>query len=88
MVVQRFYHIEKYCLGIFSQSDLQKMDVQSLWSALHFGWVLMKTFSIHHGVLPWNISIFLPVFKNFDQMEKSCLGIFSQSYLQNMDVQS
>ena len=77
MVVQRFYHIEKYCLGIFSQNDLHNMDVQSWWLALHFGWVPMKNVSIHHGVIIWTLSIILPVFQNFDQMDKYCLGIFS-----------
>ena len=38
---------------------------------LNFEWVKMKTFSIHHGVLPWTLSIILPLFQCFDQMEKS-----------------
>ena len=94
LFVQRFDYIDKSCHGIFSQSDLQNMDVQSWWYALNFIWVLMKTFSIHHGVIPWtieslswNISILLLVFQGFSHMEKSCLGICSQSDLQNMDAQ-
>ena len=31
LVVQIFDHMEKYCLGTISKSDLQNMDVQSVW---------------------------------------------------------
>ena len=40
------------------------MDVQRWEWALHFEWVLMKTFSINHGVLPWNLSIIILFFKS------------------------
>ena len=85
LVVQRFDQMKKPCLEIFSQSDIQKMDVQSWWYALHFGRVLMKAFSIHRSVITLIISIFLLVFKNFDHLEKYFLGVFSQSDLQKMD---
>ena len=62
-IFQNFDQMEKYFLETCFQSDLQNMGVYRWECALHFEWVLMKTFPINHSVLPWNLSIILPFFK-------------------------